>query len=248
MIVLPMAGLSSRFAAAGYDRPKYTLPLGGRPVFDHAVGSFARYFDDLPFMFVFRETEGLREFLGQRLRELGVKTSLLVGLDAPTAGQAETVALGLRRAGADPAAPVTVFNIDTFRPAFDFPDAMSERRWDGYLEVFRGSGDNWSFVEPSPAEPGLVARTAEKQPISDLCCTGLYHFAAAADLLEAYDAGVADAGLRGPGGELYVAPLYNALIGRGRRIGYHMVPREDVIFCGVPEEYEDLRADPRFRG
>ena len=29
MIVFPMAGLSSRFTKAGYDRPKWMLPLAG---------------------------------------------------------------------------------------------------------------------------------------------------------------------------------------------------------------------------
>ena len=34
MIVFPMAGLSRRFSEAGYDQPKYMLPLEGGPCFD----------------------------------------------------------------------------------------------------------------------------------------------------------------------------------------------------------------------
>lgn len=45
MIVIPMAGLSRRFAEAGYAQPKYMLPLPGGSVFAHAVGSFREYFD-----------------------------------------------------------------------------------------------------------------------------------------------------------------------------------------------------------
>ncbi len=71
MIVIPMAGLSARFTAAGYDRPKYMLPLGGRPLFDHAVGSFARYFSDVPFLFVFREVAGTHAALAERVAALG---------------------------------------------------------------------------------------------------------------------------------------------------------------------------------
>lgn len=33
-----------------------------------------------------------------------------------------------------------------------------------------------------------VAETAEKRPISNLCCTGLYHFRSAARYLAAFDA------------------------------------------------------------
>jgi hypothetical protein len=48
---------------------------------------------------------------------------------------------------------------------------------EGYLEVFRGEGDNWSFVRPIAEESTQIDLTTENTPISDLCCTGLYHFA-----------------------------------------------------------------------
>ncbi|EDP5982441.1 capsular biosynthesis protein, partial [Campylobacter jejuni] len=37
IIIFPMAGLSSRFTKAGYDKPKYMLDLKGNSVFFHAV-------------------------------------------------------------------------------------------------------------------------------------------------------------------------------------------------------------------
>ena len=40
MIVIPMAGLSSRFTKAGYTKPKYMLPLAGKSVFAHSIESF----------------------------------------------------------------------------------------------------------------------------------------------------------------------------------------------------------------
>ena len=240
MIVLPMAGLSARFAAAGFAKPKFMLPLAGETLFDHAVKSFAAYFADTPFLFVLRDVGGSHAFVAERIAALGIATTTLVTLDAPTAGQAETVALGLGRAAIDPAAAITIFNIDTFRPGFRLPAIAAAPGIDGYLEVFEGEGDNWSFVRPDPADPSRVAETAEKRAISRLCCTGLYHFAAARDFLGAYAAAVNDPGLRGPRDEIYVAPLYNWLIRGGRRIAYDVVPREDVVFCGVPVEYDCL--------
>lgn len=250
MILITMAGLSKRFTDAGYDRPKYMLPLGGRSLFEHSVGSFARYFDSVPFAFVLRDVQGTHAFVAETTAAMGVKTSTVITLDAPTVGQAQTAALGLRQAGFDPNLPTTIFNIDTFRPDFVFPQRQLDQ--DGYLEVFRGSGDNWSFARTAPDDPERVVETTEKRPISDLCSTGLYHFARAGDFLDAYDQALAgvetgDAGdLLGPRGELYVAPLYNHLIARDRRIGVDIVPRESVIFCGVPAEYTDLLADPAY--
>jgi hypothetical protein len=111
---------------------------------------------------------------------------------------------------------------------------------DGWLEVFRGEGANWSYVRPAPGPAPLALETAEKRPISDLCCTGLYHFARAADFIAALEEE-----RRAPqAAELYVAPLYNHLIRRGARIGYSLIGRDEVVFCGTPAEYERLLSAP----
>lgn len=230
-IVIPMAGLSRRFSEAGYTRPKYMLDLHGRSVFAHAVGSFATYFDTAPFLFVARDIAGTPEFIAAECAALGIADARVHLLRAPTAGQAETVELGLADVPADTA--ITIFNIDTFRPGFRYPDFADSA---GYLEVFRGSGANWSYVRPGLGPEPLALETAEKRPISDLCCTGLYHFSNADQFRHA----LAQERLKPSAAELYVAPLYNALIQAGAKIHYQVVGAEDVVFCGVPTEYETL--------
>ncbi|MEO8115577.1 MAG: capsular biosynthesis protein [Phenylobacterium sp.] len=231
MIVIPMAGRSQRFADAGYDRPKYELELAGRSVFAHAVGSFEAEFERTPFLFI--TAAGAEDFVRGEARAMGIADLTIVPLEALTAGQAETVDLGL-----DPAfeGPLTIFNIDTFRPGFGFPGGLFDAA-DGWLEVFRGSGANWSYVEPAPGPEPWALATAEKRPISDLCCTGLYHFARAVDFREALSAERAAP----QAAELYVAPLYNHLIGRGARVAWRLIERDEVVFCGTPAEYEALR-------
>ena len=237
MIVFPMAGLSRRFSEAGYAEPKYMLPLGGRPCFDHAVAGFRVAYADEPFLFVVRDVHDTPRFVTQRLDVLGVAKRRIVVLPGPTSGQGETVEIGLRQAEVAADEVLTVFNIDTFRHDVRRPDWAGEA--DGFLEVFIGSGSNWSFVDPAPGENGRVTRTTEKVPVSDLCCTGLYGFRRTADFLWALDRERAEptSMLR----ETYIAPIYNHLIAAGRDIRYGIVPREDVVFCGVPVEYEALR-------
>jgi tetratricopeptide (TPR) repeat protein len=41
--------------------------------------------------------------------------------------------------------------------------------------------------------------------------------------------------------ELYVAPLYNNMIKEGGIVKYHLINRNDVVFCGTPSEYESLK-------
>ena len=234
MIVIPMAGASRRFTDAGYVRPKYELPLDGRPVFDHAVGGFAALFANEPFLFVVAGAEAAA-FVEARAAALGIAHAQVMTLGAPTAGQAETVSLGLAKAGPAAETPLTIFNIDTFRPAYR-PPAGPLAGMDGWLEVFRGSGANWSYVRPAPGDAPIALETAEKRPISDLCCTGLYQFARAADFETALAAERAAPSMN----ELYVAPLYNHLIARGLTIGYRLIDRDEVVFCGTPEEYRGL--------
>lgn len=238
MIVIPMAGLSRRFTKAGYSVPKFMLPLHGRSTFAHAVASFRAYFSSTPFLFVALGDSETESFVRRECAALGVASAAMVLLDRPTAGQAETVELGLARAGVGDATALTIFNIDTFRPNFAFPDFSQWGHSDGYLEVFRGSGANWSYVGPAAGDEPLAVATTEKVPISDLCCTGLYHFARAGD----FRASLAAERLSPSAGELYVAPLYNHLIRRGLRIHYAIVPRGEVLFCGIPAEYDALRA------
>jgi len=235
-----MAGASARFARAGYRRPKYELPLEGRSVFDHAVLSFAASFADTPFLFITGPVAGAEAFVAESCRRLGVADARIVGLTAPTAGQAETVEKGLLALDVAGDVPLTIFNIDTFRPGFRFPPPGGAEDVDGWLEVFRGSGANWSYVAPGPGPEPLVLATAEKRPISDMCCTGLYHFARASDFRQALAAERAAPSMN----ELYVAPLYNPLIAAGRRIHYRLIARDEVIFCGTPEEYQVLGGAP----
>ena len=149
MIVIPMAGRSQRFFDAGYRQPKYRLDLWGRCVFAHAVDSFRDAFDREEFLFLLPAGEAAADVVRGQCAALGVRDYDLVSLPHPTAGQAETVALGLDHLSTPATTPLTIFNIDTFRPGFTFP-ASPLAAMDGWLEVFRGEGANWSYVRPAP--------------------------------------------------------------------------------------------------
>lgn len=233
MIVIPMAGMSRRFTEAGYTRPKYMLDLAGKPLFDWAVLSFAARFASEPMLFILRDVAGTADFVRARAAALGIADARVAVLETPTAGQAETVELGLALADVPAEEPLAIFNIDTIRPGLD-PAPLPG--CDGWLEVFDTPGDNWSFIETDPADPARVIRCTEKQRISNHCCTGLYQFARAGLFAQALAAERAQPSSH----ELFVAPLYNHLIARGHRIGWREVPESEVILSGVPAEYQAL--------
>ncbi len=248
MIVFPMAGESQRFKSAGFDVPKFMLPLHGRAVFDYAVASFAKYFRAERFVFICRAGSGVPDFVMNAAKELGVQHYEVVALDSSTKGQAETVARGLSQLEFELCDQLVVFNIDTIRPGFELPELLVQRQCAGYIEVFVGEGEGWSFVRPEVDDPDMVLETAEKRRISELCSTGLYHFSRVQDFLSAVDFANRNGApeLFGPNAEMYVAPLYNYLIRQGLKIGIHKISPEQVIFCGVPTEYARLLSEPAF--
>jgi hypothetical protein len=237
MIVIPMAGLSSRFFNAGYVLPKYMLDAHGQTLFAHAVNSFSLYFDTHFFLFIVRDLYDTEYFVQKECNKLGIKNYQIIVLYNNTNGQADTVRLGLKAANILNQS-ITIFNIDTFRPGFIFPDFIEN--CDGYLEVFKGQGDNWSFVKAIDNSQRVI-ETAEKKPISNLCSTGLYYFKSSDNFMCAFEKESKKDSSELCNGEIYVAPMYNDLIKNNKDIRYHLIHDNEVIFCGVPEEYENFK-------
>lgn len=233
MIVIPMVGLSSRFFKAGFTKPKFQLDLAGESVFSRAVKSFEQYFESDSFTFVTRQDYDTPAFVDNELKRLGVADYRVVALPGDTRGQAETVSLGLGDTPDDE--PLYIFNIDTFRYGYRKPAFVEA--CDGYLEVFEGEGDHWSFVDAGTN--GNVTRTTEKERISNLCSDGLYYFKRRGD----FEAALANAinTQETVKGEFYIAPLYNRLISGGSTIKYDLIGPKDIDFCGTPDEFETLR-------
>ncbi|MBD2795648.1 glycosyltransferase family 2 protein [Xenorhabdus sp. 18] len=238
MIIIPMAGLSSRFFSAGFDKPKYMLEAHGKTLFEHSVLSFSNYFQSKKFVFIVRDVYDTIQFVANKIKQLGIADYYIHVLEGETRGQAETVALALKSLDSKHLNnSTTIFNIDTFRPNFTYPE--NELDVDGYLEVFIGSGDNWSYVKPYN-KSDFVELTTEKVPISNLCSTGLYYFSKATDYIDAFEFMASLDPQEWINNELYIAPMYNHLIKNGKRIKFNIIERKNVIFCGTPDEYHDF--------
>lgn len=228
-----MAGLSKRFTDAGFTLPKYMLYVGLQSVFNLTVSSFKNYFRSTKFIFIARDVFETKYFIEEECKLLGIENFEIVILEKNTKGQAETVYLGLNAVKLPAIESILIFNIDTIRKGYKFPVQLED--CDGYLEVFEGSGKNWSYAEPFNTCSSKVKRTAEKEEISNLCSSGLYYFKRSIDFCRVFEQSILDIS-----SELYIAPLYNYLIKEGKEIHYNMVDRNKVIFTGIPTEYLEL--------
>lgn len=237
IFVIPLAGMSSRFFKAGYLEPKYKLLINNETMFSWSVSSFKRFFKTDKFIFVCRNIFDTPAFIEAQVITLGIKDYDIVVLDAVTDGQAETVYLGIKNSkffteidNQD----LFIFNIDSKiinfnKPYFLFPCS-------GYLEVFIEQGEQWSFVEP--LDSILVKRTTEKKRVSDLCSDGLYYFQSIQNYLLLFEYCLSNKLMNN--NEFYIAPMYNLLIDKGDIVKYLLVPRNNIIICGTPADYENL--------
>ncbi len=241
MFVFPMAGLSSRFTRAGFRKPKFMLEAGDKTLFEHSIAGFRDYFESQQFLFVHLDATVDRAFIEQKCIRQGIprQSILTIALDAPTDGQATTVAEGVMRSSAARSEPLTIFNIDTIYSSFRHPDLPETEAIQGYLDVFEGEGDHWSFVRPDieGRTLGRAVEVVEKMRISSLCSSGLYHFRTTGTFLDEF-AKIRDTPKELlQGRERYIAPLYNQMIERGGSVYYRKVDPENIQFSGTPEEY-----------
>lgn len=240
MFVFPMVGRSNRFRKEGYKVPKYQLEISNRSVLELVLTGFNKYFKTDEFLFILNAEDQAEPFVRAATSALGMRQAKIVTLHKMTSGQAETVYEALvQMEDNELASDLYIFNIDTLHRRYRKPGFVSDGV-DGYLETFIGSGPNWSNVVPCDSDTGLVMETGEKKELSEYCCTGLYYWKNAqlyCDIFERYEP--KNFGCV----ESYIAPMYNLLIGDGGIVRQDVVSMNDIKFCGVPIEYQELKKE-----
>ncbi len=239
-IVIPMAGLGSRFARAGYALPKPLIPVHGVPMIRLVIENIR---PSTPHRFVFiaqrahDDAYGLREKLNAWAP--GCEIVLLDGL---TEGAACTVLTA--RDAIDGAAPLMIANSDQYVDiAIDpYVEAMAARNLDGLIMTMQADDPKWSFAGLD--DQGMVTRVVEKQVISPHATVGIYNFARGQDFVGGADRMIArDERVNG---EFYVAPVYNEMIANGARIGVHDIGAEGsgMYGLGIPADLDLFLALP----
>lgn len=236
-IVIAMAGEGRRFREYGIAEPKYEIVARGKPLFDWALLSLQPWFEQAHFVFVARS--GAREFVEKQCVALRINSHEVVELSEMTDGQATTVLKGI--AHLEPNKPLLIYNIDTHivHGVLNMEDIGD--KYDGWLVLFRAPGDHWSFAKLD--ESGRVTEVSEKVRISDFASVGLYYFKSVRLFREVYQSHAR--WVKTNYKEVYVMPLYKALLDKGLYIGSKVIAYEEVVPLGTPEEVS--RFDPKFK-
>lgn len=230
-VVIPMAGLGSRFSSAGYEKPKPFIDVAGVPMIQRVMQNLA--VDNASYILIARDEHlSLERDLVDQLEADGNVN--IVPINFVTEGAACTVMLASKRWSNS--APLLIANCDQIID-FDVSDFVKDanaRNLDGSILVFRDTerDPKWSFAKLS--DEGLVSEVREKQAISDLATVGIYYFSKA-ELFQECAIEMISRGDR-VNNEFYVCPVYNYAIERGAKIGVYEISRKQMHGIGTPED------------
>lgn len=238
-LVIPMAGLGSRFTQAGYLTPKPLLPVGDFRMFELVTANFLNS-GLKEISFVAPASFDLRNDLDD-LSERINKVIHLVEVNVLTGGPAESAMLAVNKLTSN--LPIVIANSDQFLD-FDSGTWISsclESGVAGSILCMRDSDPKWSFARLD--DSGFVEEVAEKRVISNLATCGVYFFESPQTFVDGY----IEMSARGErvNNEFYVAPIYNQLIASGLRVTAHdLGPVSEVMFgLGIPSDYESFIAN-----
>lgn len=260
-IIIPMAGLGTRFAKAVDKNPEYAKPkpfisVRGIPMVRWATGSlpFVEHSEktgeikpeDLTFV-ILKEHNDLYN-LEKGLKEIYSPKINVVILDSPTRGAGETAYSA--REFINPNDDVLITDSDHFFDGRYLEQAIKNKHPDtaGIIPVFRARDDGipkWSYS--LVGDENIISKVAEKDrnlmEQGAHANIGAYYFSSGKIFLDEIEEVIKNNELTGDEGkkEFYIAPLYQRLIEKGMKIQAAITP--EVWGLGTPDDLEYFLAN-----
>lgn len=219
-IVIPMAGKGSRFKKAGYKTPKPFISIYDKTMIEWVV---INLWPKRKHRFIFL----CREEHQERLKKL-FEDAEIIPIKHDTEGAACTVlAAGHLICNND---PLLIAACDQYFEGNINKFLNRAKGKDGLIMTFPSDSPSHSYCK---AYRNQVSKVAEKAVISNHANLGIYYFKKGLDYLSATLAMIEN-NIR-VNDEFYVAPVYNEMIIKGKKIGIYEIPKDKAHILGTPE-------------
>jgi dTDP-glucose pyrophosphorylase len=233
-LVIPAAGLGSRFRAIGVDTPKPLIPVLDIPMIGWVIANFQLTPQDELWIITRKDDQiptKMETFVSK------IKNTIhFIELDELTDGAATTLQYALDQI--PNAEAVLSANSDQFvsSDVSQFIESVRSGNSDGQILTMNATDSKWSYVERG--FNGEIINVVEKVVVSDEATVGVYGWKSATIAKNAINAMKVD-GLK-VNGEFYVAPSYNYLLKQGGKISTFCAGNveTDVHGLGTPEDLE----------
>lgn len=230
-IVIPMAGAGSRFAQAGYSKPKPFIDVNGKPMIVRVLENL--YYPNARYMLIARQEHIQAEIALVKQIEQEFN-AIFIPIDKLTEGTACTVLYARKHINNQQ--PLMIANSDQIvdMQIADFIDDCRSRNLDGSILTFTDPkrDPKWSFARLNTEK--MVVEVQEKKAISEYATVGIYYYSQGSDFVNAsIDMFIERDRVNN---EYYTCPTYNYAIKNGRRIGIFNIQQSAMHGIGTPED------------
>lgn len=226
-----MAGAGSRFAQAGYTKPKPFIDVNGKPMIVRVLENLA--YPDARYILIARKEhmDDQADLVKQIEKDFN---AIFIPIDKLTEGTACTVLY--TRKYINNQTPLLIANSDQIVDIniTDFIDDCRKRQLDGSILTFidEKRDPKWSFAKLGPDQ--LVIEVQEKKAISEFATVGIYLYSHGSDFVDAaIDMFIERDRVNN---EYYTCPTYNYLIKTGKKIGIFNIDMQQMNGIGTPED------------
>ncbi|EAJ3286095.1 lipopolysaccharide biosynthesis protein [Campylobacter jejuni] len=235
-IVIPMAGLGSRFAKAGFDKPKPFIDVLDKPMIVRVLENLK--YKDARYILIARKEHLTKEkkLVDEIKNNFNVE---FIPIDKLTEGTACTVLYARKYINND--MPLMIANSDQIVDIniADFINDSFKRGLDGSILTFIDKEKNpkRSFAK---LNNDLVVEVKEKEAITEFATVGIYFFNKGKIFVEsAIDMIIENDRVNN---EFYTCPVYNYAIKSGAKIGIYNIDFSKMYGIGTPEDLEIFKA------
>lgn len=245
-VIIPMAGLGSRFTEYGFTENKYLLPIDRQltKMIEKAILTLnIEKTGECQFIFIIREENIPDEVLRDYLMNICAKNNYvcqILSVNKLTEGPVCTSYLAKDLVNND--APLIISNSDQI---LDWNvDIFLEKsmQYDGCVLTYKpeyelviGATDKHSFVKFD--EHGVPIEFIEKIVISDEALIGVHFYKKGKYFVESAEY-LFDNNIRAPNGEFYLSYTYQALLNMKYGVGTHLLSQNEHFYpVGEPVDY-----------
>jgi len=209
-ILIPMAGLGSRFQQQGYILPKPLISVNGKTMIQTVVDNLNI---DANFIFVVQKSH-YEQYNLEIILPLIAPGCKIIQTEGLTEGAACTTLLA--KEFIDNNEHLLIVNSDQFVEwnSCDFMSTMIHYEYDAGILTFEASESKWSYAKTG--EDGFVNLVAEKDPISNEATVGIYYWKHGCDYIS-FARQMIYKNIRVKN-EFYVCPVFNEAIIAGKKI------------------------------
>ena len=227
-IVIPMAGLGSRFLNSNYTFPKPLIDVLGKSMIETVINNIAI---DANYIFIVQK-EHYEKYNLEDMLNLISPNCKIIQTDTVLSGAAQTTMLAKEYINNDN--PIIIANSDQYvnwDPREFIYDVMI-KDVDGAILLFNSTHPKWSYVKIN--DFGFISEVAEKRVISNNATVGIYYWKHGSDYIK-YAEQMIEKDIK-VNNEFYVCPVYNEAILDNKKIYPFFVNK--MWGLGTPEDLD----------